>query len=555
MPARVVKTNQEETTGMKSRVLLTGLAAVVLTACGGGGGDSAPAVTTTKISGTAAVGAAVPNATVLAKCATGSGSATTAANGTFTVSIDNAVRPCVLSVPATAPDGSAMTLHSIVEAGTGTAPVANITPLTELVVAALANGDTNAFFSNFDGAAQARVTPANVTTALASLVTTLKPVLDLSNVDPIKAQLVAANGANAGNALDQLLDRLGEQLKKAQTTLAQLSAAVGNNAGAAAIQTILQTASETCSGLRTGDYLAATPIGVLPVHVDATTLTLTQPNGQGGTLSVQLVPFPQQACRFTASAGGAVSDIQVSPSGVMLARNVPGQGSPAVLPNLVVPAQSLSVADLAGNWNALGFETSGGTYQPTRVKLTFGADGKALAGADCAGLDSCTSWPANELPRLSAQPGGGFALTDSFGTAYVAAFKGTDGQVSAVISSASGLIVGAKQVVRPMPVVGAKSSYWDLTFFGDLSVNVGAGATEITAVDAASSTYTRKRNDNRVDTWVQNKPADGLRYRAPSSDTTIREGISLVLGNTGVAVMISLDVRSLFYDISVNRPQ
>jgi len=539
---------------MKSRLLLTGLAAVVLTACGGGGGDSAPAVTTTKISGTAAVGAALPNAAVLAKCATGIGSATTAANGSFTVSIDNAVRPCVLSVPATAPDGATMTLHSIVEAGTGTAPVANITPLTELVVAALANGDTNAFFANFDGAAQARVTPANVTTALASLATTLKPVLDLSNVDPIKAQLVAANGANAGNALDQLLDRLGEQLKNAQTTLAQLSAAVGNNAGAAAIQTILQTASATCSGLRTGDYLAATPIGVLTAHVDATKLTLTQPDGNGGTLSVQLVPVPQEACRFSASYGNAASDIQVSPSGVMLVRNVPSQSNPAALPNLIVPAQSLSVADLAGNWNALGFETNGGTYQPTRVKLTFGADGKALAGADCAGLDSCTSWAANELPKLSAQPGGGFALTDSSGTAYVAAFKGTDGQVTAVISSASGLIIGAKQVVRPMPVVGAKSSYWDLTVFGDLSVNVGAGATEITSVDAASSTYSRRRNDNRVDTWVQNKPADGLRYRGPSSEATAREGVSLVLGNTGVAVMISLDVRSLFYDISVNRP-
>ncbi|WP_066740631.1 hypothetical protein [Cupriavidus sp. D384] len=541
---------------MKSRLLLTGLTAVALTACGGGGGgESAPAVTTTKISGTAAVGAALPNATVLAKCATGSGSATTAANGTFTVSIDNAVRPCVLSVPATAADGTPMTLHSVVEAGTGTAPLANITPLTELIVAALASGDTNAFFANFDGTAQARLTPANVTTALVSLATTLKPVIDLSNVDPIKAPLVAANGANAGNALDQLLDQLGEQLKKAQTTLAQLSTAVGNNAGAAAIQTILQTASETCSGLRTGDYLAATPVGVLTAHVDATKLTLTQPDGQGGTLSVQLVPIPQQACRFSALSGGAVSDIQVSPAGVMLVRNVPSQGGPSLLPNLVVPAQSLSVADLAGNWSALGFETNGGIYQPTRVKLTFDADGKALAGADCTGLTSCTSWAANELPRLSAQPGGGFALTDSNGTAYVAAFKGTDGQVTAVISSASGLIVGAKQVVRPMPVVGAKNSYWDLTVFGDLSVNVGAGATEITSVDAATSTYTRKRNDNRVDTWEQNKPADGLRYRGPSNDTTAREGISLVLGNTGVAVMISLDVRSLFYDISVNRPQ
>ena len=535
---------------MKSRLLLTGLVAAVLTACGGGGGDSAPAVTTTKISGTAAVGAAVPNATVVAKCVSGSGSTTTATNGTFTVSIDNAVRPCVLSVPA--PDGT--TLHSIVEAGSGTTPVANITPLTELVAAALANGDTNAFFANFDGNAQARLTPANVATALAALAAALKPVIDLSNVDPIKAQLVAANGANAGNALDQLLDKLGVQLKKAQTTLAQLSAAVGANAGSSAIQTILKTASATCAGLRTGDYLAATPMGVMTVQIDATALTLSQSNGQGGTLSIPLTPISSEACRFSTSVQGTVSDIQVAPSGVALVRNVTTQGGVAALPTMIVPAQALSLADLAGSWNALGFESNGGTYLPTRTKLTFGTDGKAVAGADCTGLDSCTAWAANELPALTAQPGGGFALTDINGTAYVAAFKGTDGLVTAVISNASGLILATKQAVRPMPVVGAKNAYWDLTVFGDLSVNTIAASTEITAVDAATSTYSRKRNDGRTDTWVQNKPVAGLRYRGPSNDITAREALSLTLGNTGVGVLISLDTQSLFYDISVNRP-
>ena len=71
-----------------TNLFLTGLAAAVLTACGGGGGDSeAPASSapTTKISGTAAVGAALGNASVQAKCASGSGTATTAADGTFTI--------------------------------------------------------------------------------------------------------------------------------------------------------------------------------------------------------------------------------------------------------------------------------------------------------------------------------------------------------------------------------------------------------------------------------------------------------------------------------------
>lgn len=543
---------------MKSKLLLTGLAAVVLTACGGGG-DSAPvtqapstpqAPASLKISGTAAVGAALANATVTAKCATGSGSATTATNGTFTVSIDNAVRPCLLSVPG--PDNT--TLHSVVEAGTGTTPVANITPLTELITVLLAKGDTNAFFNGFNANSQALLTPANISAALANLVATLSTVINLSNVDPIKAQLVAANGGNAGNALDQLLDQLGAQLKKAQTSLAALSAAMGNNAGAAAIQTILKTASTSCVGLRTGDYLAATPGGVQTAHVDATTLMLTQGDGQGGTLSVQFVPVGGEACRFSASVMGSVSDIQVSQSGVMLVRNVSNPGNQRFLPTVIVPAQALTLADLAGNWNALGFEMDSGRYVPTRIKMTIGADGKATTGADCTGVDNCSSWPANELPALSAVAGGGFKLTDSTGTAYVAPFKGTDGVVTAVIATANGLIVGSTQGARALPVVGSKNSYWDLTVFNDLTVNTDMASTEIQSIDAATNSYTRRRNDGRVDTWVQNKPANGLRYRAPVIDNSSRESISLVLGNTGVGISISLDLTLPFFDVSVNRP-
>ncbi len=147
---------------MKSKLILTGLTVLtvaVLAACGGGGGgDSTKTVSSTKVSGTAATGAALAGATVSAKCASGSGSATTAADGTFTINIENAQRPCVLSV--TTPDGT--TLHSVVEAGTENNVVANVTPFTELITAALAQGSTKTFFEQFDANAQARLTPANL---------------------------------------------------------------------------------------------------------------------------------------------------------------------------------------------------------------------------------------------------------------------------------------------------------------------------------------------------------------------------------------------------------
>ena len=87
---------------MKIQLLTAALGAALLTACGGGGGDDnsnpGPAPVTTSISGVAATGAAIAGATVEAKCAVGSGTTTTGSDGKFTLNIQNATLPCILSV-------------------------------------------------------------------------------------------------------------------------------------------------------------------------------------------------------------------------------------------------------------------------------------------------------------------------------------------------------------------------------------------------------------------------------------------------------------------------
>jgi len=540
---------------MKSRLLLTGLAAVVVSACGGGGGDSTPAPTvTTKVSGTAATGAAMGNVTVQAKCASGSGSATTAADGTFTINIPDAKRPCVLS--ATAADGTV--LHSIVEAGSDASVTANITPLTELITAALAQGSTKTFFDQFDAGAQARLTPANLTTAQSNVRLALAGTVELLGFDPLKDQLVAATNGSAGNAMDRLLDKLADRLAASKTSLAELAAAIGNNAGAAAIQTVLQTASQTCGGMRNGSYLLIGQNGLQQSFFDASASVLSMKNAQGAVVGqVGFTAVPEQNCRFTVSANGTLSDVAVSSSGIALVHSPSAQS----LPSMIVPMQSLELSDLAGKWNALGFERDDATapYKPTRVTFTLGTDGKLTAGADCTGVNTCTNWPVSDLPVVTANSAGGFLMTDTGGSSYVAAFKGTDGQVSAVIAYADGIVIATKEVARPLPVVGTRNSFWDYTFFGNLSFQGTIATTEIKTVDAQAGTYTRDRTEAgsqtvRKDSWKQNSPANGLRYRAASQDSTARESIAMLLGNTGVGVVISLDATSLFYDISVNRP-
>ncbi|WP_059411681.1 hypothetical protein [Cupriavidus basilensis] len=545
---------------MKSKLVLAGLAAAVLSACGGGSGDSAataPAPITTKVSGTAAVGAALANVTVQAKCAVGGGSATTAADGTFTINIADAKRPCVLS--AVAPDGTV--LHSVVEAGTDTSVVANITPLTELVTAALAQGSTSTFFDQFDANAQARLTAANLSTSTDTVRLALTGLVDISGTDPLKGALVAASGGKAGNALDQLLDQLAARLATSKATVADLSTAIGSNAGPVAIGTILQKASATCAGLRTGKYfgLRAGYFSSLTVDADALTLTDNSPLTSMISASVvnptwPLAPAVNDACRFDVT--GTPSSLLVSKSGVSLL--IPSAGAVAApngLLGFVVPAQQLPLADLAGNWNALAFQSAdnGNTYGTSRLTFTLDANGKMTAASSCDDDNACTSWGAGELATLTANNDGSFAATSNAGTGRAAAFKGTDGLVSAVIGQSNGLIVATKQVVRALPVAGSTNSYWDYVAFADLASQFGVWSTTITSVDPKTSTYTRTRiDDKRVDAWTQNVPVNGLRYRAKGSAAD--ELIAMSLGNTGVGVNIGLHVTKPYLDISVNRP-
>ncbi|WP_237380661.1 hypothetical protein [Cupriavidus sp. SW-Y-13] len=281
---------------MKSKLLLTGLIAAVLSACGGGGdggsttgaatggtGGNGGTVQTTKITGTAAIGAAIPNALVEVKCKAGSAKATTNINGFFTADIANLQTPCVLSAPA--PDGT--TLHSLVETGaSGSILTANISPLTELVLAALAQGETTKFFQQFDANAQLRLSPAQLTAAIAAIRQVFDQRIDLTGIDPVKGQLLAAIGGVGGNAMDKMLDQLAALLTAANIKLADLSGAMAANAGAAAIQTVLKPASATCNGLRHGVYFLAGQGGSGYANFDSTGNTYAQLDGQADWLAL-----------------------------------------------------------------------------------------------------------------------------------------------------------------------------------------------------------------------------------------------------------------------------
>ncbi|CAN5605271.1 hypothetical protein BH11PSE7_BH11PSE7_17770 [soil metagenome] len=220
------------------------ITAAVLTACGGG--DSAPAANAgASVSGTAATGAAIASGTVTLKCVSGTTSAaTTGTDGSFTVDVSSVTLPCVARVEYKNALGATVQLHSVVTA----AGTANITPLTDLLVAKLASSSAASAFDTFTATTGRALTAAQIKTAADAVKAYLVTLgVDVTNfpADPIGTKFVAKNASTDGDATDKLLDALKTKLGTKSITDAETEI---NSAGS----TGTSTGSVGC----TGDALA-----------------------------------------------------------------------------------------------------------------------------------------------------------------------------------------------------------------------------------------------------------------------------------------------------------
>jgi hypothetical protein len=192
-----------------------------LVACGGDGGNDpvtpppVPKKTLTVV-GTAATGLAISGGAVNATCRVGTGTATTAADGTYTVvassTAADAVGPCVLAVNTSA----GATLRSF---ATGDGTRANITPLTELLVSYVAT-QTGAGATATPAALVANTTlqttvanPTLLSASVTNLIDVIKKTAGSDVVIPtnfLNTTMTAATATNpnAGDALDKVLDTL-----------------------------------------------------------------------------------------------------------------------------------------------------------------------------------------------------------------------------------------------------------------------------------------------------------------------------------------------------------
>lgn len=565
----------------------------LLTIYGCGGGSSSPNTpidVTTTFSGVAATGKALAYATVNITCAPGSGRATTTTttgpNGGYSVDIKNITFPCALK--AASSDGTTV-LYSVTSATatSSNTQVANITPLTQLLVASLTGSEPATFFSNFSASTASSVTDNAISTAQTAVLTALSTAgIDVSGLaNLVSGTLVAGSSTNP---YDVALEALGAKLKDLApigTTLATLTTAVANTSPAATSTNTatssgtpslpanmqLKTAAGNCSALRSGSYRMVNPqsgsdlgdqTGL--ITIDAPTAKLTLPNGGQETWT------PNGTCRYTGANGK--DDVVVSQAGVIVARatNNGGQSYKLVIG---FPSQTHTLAETAGAWNALSLNGNNGLFAGIAINATIDAAG-ATSATFCGDPTSatwdtttCQTLPAGTLARIANNDGGFDMMNNGQLGGRAFAYRAGGGELMVVeVDSDGSFTLLTKQRTNSLPTVGAVTTSWNLSLGSQLTsdVAVDANSNTIVSVDTAAGSWLRKQNtvglnDGHLETFLANKPRAGYSFRAAGSaaadngtTASFREVTSLGLRGMGLnAVLVPTAKR---FQISVTQP-
>ena len=540
----------------------------MLSACGGGGDTPTappppPPVGSITLTGVVARGAALANASVAVTCATGAGTATTAATGAYSVAITGGALPCVLR--ATSSD-SALRLHSVAPAGSATSVTANVTPLTELVVARLSGAEPTAFVASANASILTTTATASaVAAAQASVAGTLLAggVNTSTAGDFISGALVAASPGATPNAYDRVLDALSAQLTTAGTTLAALTTTIASgspaapanpsNPGAADVPSLpadllLKAKASNCASLVSTSYRlikfapspGSTVTAVDTVDFNAASLTLRLP----GTTTVVDTFTPNGNCRYSNAAG---ADIVISPAGVLVARATLGATDDSVAASargtrrmiIGLPVQNIAPAELAGSWNAIGWERDGSAVVFDEVGgiATVGSSG-AITSFRCGSLltaiGACVA-DTSPLPVFSVNSAGGLNLTSTDPTDPFVdrafAYRAGNGELMTVLLAPNGgLLILTKERTLTLPAVGAVSSSWnlDVDTAGVASTAFYARTNTVTSV-SGSTLVRNTSNDASTVTAPQtlqfNQARNGYVYR-PGATVTASDGSS-----------------------------
>jgi hypothetical protein len=471
----------------------------------GGGVTVGSTPTPLVLEGTVATGAALSGATISAKCSTGSGIGTSATNGNYSISMVDGMLPC--AIRATSSDLS-IVLHSAIEGSGAGKVIANITPLSELIVTQMHGADASDLFNQF-AATKGKLTAANLNDAKLKVQQALSSIIDLTNSDPIKDALIAAVGGTGGNDLDKKIDTLRDKLITAELKLGDLSALLSANAGASLseiVKVTLQPRSAACKGLRSGTYRyiepnAATALGT--ITIDASTLKIGN------------VQYIAPNC-FLASSTGEKATFGSFGIGVGL--------TPAGNLALFLPKQNLSLTDLAGTWNFVQrtkLVGSASNYKVTWGEMVVGLDGKASSLKTCD-TNGCASLALADLPIYTASGDGSFSAQDGL---RAAAYRAATGNavligIDKAVGDTGRLFIARKGGPAALPLISENLPSFE---FGISNTGAAVNPFEFSAytiqsINTQSASFARSRfADCRIDTLAVGKPFSQMFERLAGS--------------------------------------
>lgn len=304
------------------------------------------------IKGIAASGTALGGATVRAVCQTTGGSTTTvevtaAADGSYVITLaDGVTAPCLMSATSTDQIGVTTTLYSYIAADVGTTdPVANITPITQLLV-------TNALGSVPSSSTTTVLTASDLAGALNVVQAGLSSILGIDSTalaDPIATTFTASMldaGVNA-DSKDAAIDTVMSMLNVSNTPLSALAnvlATASSSSVASALDAFVATnnvptsAAATCPYAVSGVYAMAN-VGSTNVKTDGNPnfgvmkldfAANTAVNGLGRVFAISPTTV---ACQFSLDAPATQTleakkiSLQVSRAGFIVATSAPPPAS------------------------------------------------------------------------------------------------------------------------------------------------------------------------------------------------------------------------------------